>query len=162
MMASLRGYLLAVCAACILVALLQAMAPGKGTGRSLKLAGSLVILLVVIGPVVGVRTGTLTQLVEQAVKNLPQLQQVTTDDSEARISAIITERCTAYIWDKAEELGMTVAVELELSAGGGWPAPVRAVLRGRWTDRQQQALAEILERDLGISRQEQEWLHEGT
>lgn len=153
-------YLLTVCAVCILTALLQAAAPGKQAGRSLKFAGGLLILLVVIGPLAGLRTGDLSELVQAAAALLPEVQETGTADSTARISELITDRCSAYIWDKAEALGMSVAVELRLSADDGWPSPSGVVLRGRWTGPQQQALADILETELGIPRQEQEWQYE--
>lgn len=153
-------YLLAVCAACILTALLQAAAPGAAAGRSLKLAGGLLILLVVIGPVAGVRAESLSALVREAERLLPEVRETGTDDSEGRISELITQRCTAYIWDKAAELGMTVEAEVRLTDQGGWPCPSGVVLRGQWTAAQQQALSAVLENDLGIPREEQEWRHE--
>lgn len=152
--------LLAIAAVGILVSLLQAVAPGEQGKRAVKLAGSLLLLLVVLAPLPGLGEKGLSQLVTAAVEELRQTGGGVSAEGENQIAAGITRRCTAYIWDKATELGMSVEAEVQLTREDGWPYPAGAVLRGTWTEQQRQALAELLEQELGIPMEEQEWKHE--
>lgn len=156
----LGGYLLAIAAVCILSSLLQAAAPGEQGKRMIRFAGSMLLLLVVLAPLPGFGEEAIGTLVEDALEALPEYEGTWSESGENLIAAGITRRCSAYIWDKAAELGMSVEVELQLAQGQGWPYPCGAVLRGTWNEQQRQALAEILEQELGIPMEEQEWQHE--
>lgn len=159
-MEKLGQYLLAIAAVGILVSLLQAAAPGEQGKRAVKLAGSMVLLLVVLAPLPGLGQANLNRLVADAVEELENTEIPVSAAGENQIAAGITQRCSAYIWDKAAELGMSVEAQWQLTEGDGWPYPTGVVLRGTWTEPQRQALAELLEQELGIPMEEQEWQDE--
>ena len=77
--------------------------------------------------------------------------------SRELLAAIIKEDCEAYIWDKAQEMGLELEVVVTVDEGTGYPYPTGAVLTGAVTAAQQEILSRWMEENLGIAREEQEW-----
>ena len=69
-------------------------------------------------------------------------------------SAVIIKQLEAYILDKAAQLGLSVQVQLTLTADH---LPERVLLTGQATQQQKQAMESILESDLGIPKEKQQW-----
>ena len=76
--------------------------------------------------------------------------------SSDALRQVIKQRTQAYIQDKARELNASVSVEIFLREGDQ-PVPQRAVLSGTVTPGVKRRLQEILETDLAITKENQEW-----
>ena len=71
---------------------------------------------------------------------------------------IIEESAAAYIVDKAEELGIFCQAEVTFSYDeDGVPCLWEVTARGDWTDEAREALARLLEDDLGVPPQRQHY-----
>ena len=75
-------------------------------------------------------------------------------------SAIIAEKTEAYIWDKANRLGLDCTVRVTTAAGeDGIPLPSSVVIRGPYSE----ALARCIEEEVGIPagkliwQEDEEW-----
>ena len=66
----------------------------------------------------------------------------------------ISQALEAYILDKAAGEGIPLTVEVTV---GDDLLPERAVLRGKWEEHTRQALAETIEKELGIAKENQWW-----
>ena len=73
------------------------------------------------------------------------------------LSAIIAEKTEAYIWDKANRLGLTCTVTVTTAAGeSGIPLPDAAVIRGPYSGE----LARCIEEEVGIPAEKLIWLED--
>ncbi len=80
-------------------------------------------------------------------------------DREEALSAVIAEKTRAYIWDKADRLGLRCTVEVTVSAGkSGIPLPDTVTVRGSYSA----ALAAYIEEEVGVPPEKQIWLEEET
>lgn len=70
---------------------------------------------------------------------------------------IIKGNCESYIMDKATSLHEQLEVSVTLS-GDASPVPVAAVLTGRVSPYSKSRLEEILQEDLGIPKENVEWI----
>ena len=80
-------------------------------------------------------------------------------EGQEAFSAVIAEKTEAYIWDKANQLGLDCQVKVTTAAGeGGIPLPDTATILGRYSE----ALAVCMEEEVGIPPEKQIWLEEET
>ena len=80
-------------------------------------------------------------------------------NQQEALSAIIAEKTEAYIWDKANQLGLDCTVSVAAAPGeGGIPLPESVTVRGRYSGE----LARWLEEEVGIPAEKQIWLEEET
>ena len=77
------------------------------------------------------------------------------EQNQLLYESIIEEETGAYILDKAESLGVTCQVEVVVAWDDEIPQPRSACLTGTWTQAQRDALAEMMQADLGIPYERQ-------
>ena len=70
---------------------------------------------------------------------------------------IISEQAAAYIWDKADEMGVALEVEVETRDLGSGPYPWRATLTGTCGGEKRTALTQYIEENLAIPEARQVW-----
>ena len=75
-------------------------------------------------------------------------------ERENAIADGIAAELEAYIEDKAESLGANVQVQVEMESRGGVPTPQRVTLRGAYSA----ALADVIEAELGVTKERQIWI----
>ena len=92
-----------------------------------------------------------------------ELSQTLTTDAEVlheRLDRYLIEReCQAYIEGKAGELGLhalSVRVAAAWSSEGFW-LPESVSIGGQWTAKEKERLSQMIESQLGIPAQRQEW-----
>ena len=73
------------------------------------------------------------------------------------LSAIIKSKTEAYIWDKAQELGLSVSVDVAIEEDGAYPYPAAVQISGQFTEMQRQNLARYIEENLAIGKERQTW-----
>jgi len=147
-----RQWLLGVTCASLMAALAEGLMP-KGQVRQVgRLVCALVILCAVLRPVLGLRAPDPGQLLADlrgaAADSRMQLEQ----DSGQMLKTLIERECTAYIVDKAAELGADCQAQVEcvLSDGGLW-LPDRARVSGQLSGEQKHRLTAQIHSGLGIS-----------
>ena len=100
MTAGIRGYLLAVAAAGILVSLAGALLPKGAMHRTGQFVGSLVLVLAVLSPVAQLDLPDMAKAISRArMEAREAVTGVETGNQEILI-ALIKEDCETYIWDK--------------------------------------------------------------
>lgn len=158
-MNGLARYVLSVTAAALLVAVLHALAGNGSMGALIRLLGGVFMALTVLSPVLELR--------------LPDLREWTADFSAAgaeaaaageemaydAAAAIITGQIEAYIMDKAALYGADPSVSVTLDADG---LPVSVKLVGDTPPAARRALTRIMEEELGIGEEAQEWISESS
>ncbi|MFI3312591.1 MAG: hypothetical protein R3Y62_01760 [Eubacteriales bacterium] len=149
----LRSYLLSIVAVSLFSTILLSLVPSSGIHRTLKFLCGLLLLLVTISPVVELE---LEPLQVETVE-IPAVQ--TASDQEDLVAELIKSQVEAYIWDKANQLGCQVEVEVEMGQTDTYAYPEKVVISGEFTEVDQDILSVDFENNLAIPIQKQEWKH---
>ena len=153
-MGALREWLTSVVVVSVLLAVVQTLIP-EGTVRKIgAFTGGLILLVTLLQPLLGVDFEDLELRLEQSRETVEQRQQELEQAGEREMAELIEQQTAAYIWDKADALGLDLSAEVRVERGpDGIPLPVSATLTGTYSE----ALSAYLERELGIPRERQVW-----
>lgn len=151
----LGEYILRLCAAAILCALVRAISEDwKGHKKMLDLVCGLVMLTVFLEPLGLLSSLSFenpTAVYRRQAENLVQESQAS---MKQELESVISERARAYIMDKAEALGMLVEVQVEV---GDDFIPCGVTIHGAVSPYARTALSSRIEGELGISKEAQVW-----
>ena len=156
-MTEIRTYLLSVSISAIFVCLVTSIIPEGRVKKAASYIGNMLLLLTVLSPVVRLDEQIVQSAVSRIERQMQTVQMHTSSDPSQRMNALIKERCETYILDKAMDLGMAIEVSVTTQTDQVCPQPNGAAIVGDYSLMQQERLAEILEEDLGIPREEQQW-----
>lgn len=155
----MKSWLLGIVLTSLAAGLARQLAPKGKEQAMVRLAGGLLLALAILRPLAGgswegleVETGGLTLRGEELAGAYRKNQQ-------DAFSAIIAEKTEAYIWDKANRLGLVCTVSVAAAPGeSGIPLPESVVICGPYSGE----LARWLEEEVGIPAEKQIWLEEET
>ncbi len=155
-MDSIRGYLLSVVAACLLYAVCNALLRGEALRRVMRLAGGVLVLLVVLTPLVSLRFDG----IKSFLRDFEETTEFDIEASQRASKEAINERvraaAEAYIEEKALAWGITVQAKVRLS-DDEYPVPSFVTLIGNLSVNQASELSELITKQLGIPAECQEW-----
>lgn len=156
-MDSLPQYILQVCAAAILCSIAIVLLGDKGTIGSIgKLVTGLLLAITVAAPIAGFEfrqiTGYLDGLQFQANAYTEEGQALAREE----IAAVIKQRVEEYIRDKAADLGVQLEVTATVKLEDSFRVE-RVILQGAVSPLQKQKLQQMMENDLEISKERQQW-----
>ena len=137
----------------MVLSILYALLPKGAILTAAKCAGSLILLLVMLRPLVTLRLEDLAVSYdvweEKTTEQTEQLAQDNLREMEARIE----EACSAYISEKAAQLGLTVRAEVLCELRDGVPFPVAVTLDIPYD----KTLSNTIAADLDIPYEKQHW-----
>ena len=158
MMDLIRNWLVGVTAAAMVVALADSLAP-EGTVKKIgKLAGGLLLIVAILQPLVSLDYEAMAAALTNYRIEAEGYSSALEVENERLMKTIIEEQTGAYIQDKAGELDVacTARVTCQATADGSlYPASV--VIYGELTQEQMNALSRIIEGDLAISAENQQY-----
>lgn len=155
-MNAIASYLLTLVCGGILVSFVLLIGGTAGTGgRILKMLCGMFMALIAISPL---RKVDLSDL-DNPMHDYTDMARAASDDgvrqaNESLIS-IISQETAAYILDKAEAMGVSVEVRVEVDPETF--QPVFATVRGAVTPYEKEVISGYLKKDLHIERSAQEW-----
>ena len=155
-MSLLANYVLSVIAASVIVAIICTLLGDQGGVRSIiKLVCGLFLTFVVIDPLIKLDFSIINDYLDGFT--LEGLEAATTGENMAREGErdIIISRVQAYILDKADSFGAQLNVEVVLDQNN---IPVSVELNGNISPYAKAQMADILARDLGITKEHQLWI----
>lgn len=156
-MESIREYLISVTAAALLCGIVKSLAGEKGNiGGLMSLICGIFLAVTVIRPLKEIRLADLAPLSSDFLTEARAVSDEGADYARQAMARHITEECEAYILDKAQTLGADIRVEIQVSREGS-PIPVSSVISGRLSPYAKNQLKRILETDLGIPEEDQQW-----
>ena len=154
MIALLRSWLFGLTALSALLALAEGLVIQEGIRRVLRLTGGVLMILVLLRPVVRMDLENLHFSLDALRQEAETLEEEYTRQQAEQLSAGIEEELASYIWDKAQALGLNCQVSVTVETGAdGVPAPRSVDITGEYSE----ALSEIIEKDLGVPREQQNW-----
>lgn len=154
----MRSWLLGIVLTSLAGGLARQLAPPGKEQAMVRLVSGLLLALAILRPLAGGswekpgwKPSSLRQETEQAAAYRKNQQD--------QLSAIIAEKTEAYIWDKANQLGLACELTVTTAAGeSGVPLPEAVTIRGPYSPE----LAKCIEEEVGIPAEKQIWLEEDT
>lgn len=152
-----RSYILTITAAGILCAIVKNLSDGRAGGRMLGFTCGVFLILAAISPLHTVDFSGWDENLECIQSQASAVQEQTTEKIQSQLDAIILERTTAYILDKGAALGAALEVEVSLGRSNGYGIPESVCISGAYSPYIKTQLGAVLEQDLGIPPERQEW-----
>lgn len=153
----LRQWIIGLCAASVITACAQSIAPGGAVKKVLRLVCGLVLTLVLIGPFLEPDTEDYAFSLASYRARVAALT-AELGETEKRLDRLyIEERCAAYILDEAHALGLEGRVEVRAKWRDDCWVPWEVRLYMKAPEDTKRRLAACLEGELGIPEERQSW-----
>ena len=154
-MDGVKNYLIAVCSAAILSAILkQLIGKSKMSSVTVNLLSGLFVAICIISPWKDFSLQDLeiynplhTQSGQSYVETGKRITQ-------NQIDAIITEKVESYILEKTNQLHLQVEVRVELAEDG---VPFKSIVSGKLSPEEKKTLSAFLEKEIGVQKEMQIW-----
>ncbi len=142
----------------VFCAVVLALVPEGGEKRALRFVCSAVLILLLLGPLASLEPGKLGALLEDAEALEGDVGELAGEAGKESRIALIRQGTEEYIWDAARSLGIgRLGIRLTFDERGEIPVPRTISLSGSWTEEQQSRLSLLLEGELGIPPERQNW-----
>ncbi len=149
----IRTWLMGVTCAAMVLALAECLTPEGGVRRICRMAGGVVLLLAAVSPVVKLEDADLLQITKQYQTDVQDYSEELEAKNDFLYESIIAENTSAYILDKAQELGMNCHVSVTVGWDDGVPRLAAVSVKGTWSAEQKDALSQMIESELGVPEQ---------
>ena len=161
MMGAVRSWLLAVIAVSLLCAVAGALMPPGPVKRVGRLVCGLVLVGAILSPLKSLDLEGSRRWLEDYLASVRSREAELEKTVNSQTKVIIEQKFSAYIVDKAAELGLScrARVECALSEDGLY-LPVRTEVTGSMTADVQSKLIRIIESELGVPAQSQIYVEE--
>lgn len=154
-METLRTYLLGIVAAAMAVTAASALLREGSLRRAVRLAGSVVLILVVLGPLLRESLDAFGAYLAEIEMEEDALRSGIEVENTDILTRIICRKTEAYILDKATAMGAEVEVAVTMEQGEHYPYPYAVTVEGALTDAQRELLSEDMELSLAIPKERQ-------
>lgn len=125
--------------------------------RIVQMLGGILLAVTILTPLLNISFHGIS---DYFVDLSDEAQQLVTDGKNATqnsVNAIIKDRTEAYILDKANRMGLQIAVEVELDASNN-SIPCGVIFRGSVSPYAKEIICGYVEDNLGITRENQKWM----
>ncbi|MGI5978480.1 MAG: hypothetical protein ACOX66_03160 [Oscillospiraceae bacterium] len=148
----------AIAGAALVCAAAMAVTPKGSVKGVLKLLCGVVLLLTVIKPLTKLDAGKLSLDMADYRTRASEIAGNAQETQNALDRRFIEQKFSAYILDKAKDLGLTdVTTEVTVKWGEGCWYPYAVSLTGQAPQREKRLLENAVEYDLGIPKERQYW-----
>ena len=146
-----------ILAACVVAIVTSLLDEKTNQGVLLRMIGGLFLAFTVITPVLKLDFDDAIGIVEDYMAEADDAARHGEDLATDAMGEIIKEQTAAYILDKATSYGATVHVTVDISKDSV-PVPLSVCLDGNVTPYAKWQLQRMLESDLGIPKENQQWI----
>ena len=156
-MQDIGKYILSVGMAALVVALITEFSDKKSSsGILIRMVCGLFLTFTVINPLTEMNFEILETFSGSYSHDAEAAVTMGTEKAEDSLREIIKQETETYILDKAQSYGCTVEVEVAVGKGTV-PKPESVTISGQISTDARKALEEMLETELGISKEYQQW-----
>ena len=150
----LRTWLLGLTVSSMALALAESLVVQEGMRRVLRLAGGVLLVIVVVSPLMEVDLTDWDFSFSDYSRQIADLEAEYSGRQQAQLTESIEAELATYIWDKARQMGLTVEAEVTVAVlEDGTVEPREATVTGPYSE----ALSDLIAADLGIPREKQNW-----
>lgn len=154
MIGALREWLTSIVVVTLLLSVAQTLVPEGSIRRVASFVGGLILMAVLLRPVLGTDLERLQLDLGGYEQELKNAREELASSRETELTERIEERTAAYISDKADALGLKVAVRVEAATG---PDGVSLSEKVELTGPYSRELADFMTRELSIPAERQVW-----
>ena len=156
-MEQLRLWILGIAVTSLLLGLGESLVTQKGIQRVLRLAGGVLLIVVLLGPL-GKMSGVWQEFSLEGYRSqIAGREEELREEQEENLSAIIESQMDEYIWDKAQAMGLDVTVSVSTrKSSGGIALPDRVAIAGPYNAE----FSQWLEEEIGVDAEYQIWQEE--
>lgn len=146
-----------IVAAAIVCAVARSLLGDKTTtGRVVTLVSGVLMAVTVISPLANITFTGISDFWDELSDDANKYVLEGTAMAEKQEVDIIKSQSEAYILDKANRMGLQIAVEVELDGQNG-NIPCGVVIKGNISPYGQMQLESYIEQNLGIAKENQTW-----
>lgn len=161
MMGAVRSWLLAVIATALLCAVADALMPPGAVKRVGRLVCGLVLIGAILSPLAEPDLEGSQRWLEGYLASVHTRKAELEETVDSQIKVIIEQKLSAYIVDKAAQLGLTCRARVECEEfEDGLYLPVRTEVAGSMTADVQGRLIRLIQSDLGVPAEAQIYVEE--
>ncbi len=154
---NIKGYILSIIAAAILCAVISGLVEQKtATGQLIRLLGGILMAITVIAPITSIRFTNITDYLNDLTVSANVYVEQGTVAAQESIGGIIKSQTQAYILDKANRMGLEIAVEVELDDSND-QSPSGVTITGALSPYAKEILSSYITDTLGIAKENQQW-----
>lgn len=154
----LESWLRPLLAGALLSSLIAALIPEGRTKGTLRFVLGLLMTVLLLQPIRLMKTEWNAEWFSLERLEAAGFRQEMAEVTQELTESFIKREAEEYIWNAAERIGIReLGVRIALRAGECGPVPYEISLRGCWTEEQKTALAFLLEGELGIPQERQDW-----
>lgn len=150
-----KGYILDILVVSITASIFLQILPDSGKKELLHLLCGILLTVVILMPLSDIRLNDFLDLSQYLPESSDDLLKRGTETAENVKRQYITDRCEAYILDKAKALGAEILPIVQVDKTF---LPVYAEIRGDPEPQVQKQLEQMLVLDLGITKENQRWI----
>ena len=159
-MDAIRNYILSLLCVSVVCAILRCLIDEKsGSGKIIKMLCGIVLAVTAVSPLIQVKISDLDNYFENISIHSRELTQRGEDGSTREMATIISERTEAYILEKASAYDCSLNIEVILTEDT-IPQPVAVDITGTVSPYVRSKLMQIIETDLGIPKEKQQWIYQ--
>ena len=157
-MEQIRQYILSVTASAVLCGIISGLLGKKGTTAAIgRLLCGIFLAITVLKPLMTLSISEITSFTDSYTADARAAAESGEELANDAMGDIIMQQTQAYILDKADALGVSVSVEVQLSKDTP-PIPESVTISGSISPYQRKQLSSLLEEDLGIPEENQVWI----
>lgn len=154
----LKEYILSIIAVCVICAIAKSLLVNNGSiGRITSLLCGVLVTVTVITPFKHIKFVGITDYLNGLSGDASAYVQAGKILAENQAADIIKMQIEAYILDKADRMGLQIAVEVELDEKNG-NIPCGASITGKISPYAREQLSSYMEEHLGIAKEKQKWI----
>lgn len=153
----MKSYIISVIAAAIICAISRALLSEKTAyGQLVKLLTGILMTITVISPLIHLSFDRITDYFDGLTWEANAYVADGESFAQENTARIIKEKTEAYILDKANCMGLEIAVEVELDADNN-SIPGGVVITGSLSPYAKEVMSGFMEDTLGIAKENQKW-----
>lgn len=150
-----KGYILDILVASITASIFLQILPDSSKKELLHLLCGILLTVVILMPLSDIRLNDFLDLTQYMPESADYLLEHGTETAEEAKRQYITDRCEAYILDKAKALDAEILPFVQVDETF---LPVYAEIQGELEPQVQKKLEQMLMLDLGITKENQRWI----
>lgn len=151
-------YLISITAAAVITLLIQKLLDGKGTVSNIaKMLCGIFLLLSILSPIADIKFSNLDDISFIYFQDGSEAVSKGATMANEQLRDSISKRVCAYILDKAEDYDARLSVNVVLSEDQ-IPVPISVEICGNISPYGKRQLQMMIEKDLGISQEDQIWI----
>lgn len=157
-MTGVKAYIFTVCGASLICAIARRFLGDKGSTAEIgKMLIGVFLLVTIVKPILNLSFNQLQDFPFDARADAMDSVWRGEEFAHREMATIIKERTAAYILKKAQQLDVSLDVEVQVS-DDEIPVPEKVVIAGNISPFVKQQLQLLIEQDLGISKECQVWM----